>query len=155
LVILKFVLFITLYGVPQEVTAENKLFITTLTITVYVGIFLGMMAFIYHIKSFKYYRKSKRMKRLVKVHPVFWVVSILSHVYFLLFGLIMLLGVIVEMIDAVRGRQSYWGLIMTVVVLAYAITSIVEATILKKRIKRYEEEIQLRGEIDTIGISNL
>ena len=156
LIVLQLLLILSLFGVEVDPAEEDsESFIMVLKTVIYTGIILGFVAFVYHIKSFKYYRKSKRMKKLVKVHAIFWILGILSHVYFLLFGLLMLIGAIVEMVDTVRGQDFIWSFVIVLVVLAYSITSIVETTILKKRIKRYEEEIGLRDEIDTIGISNV
>ncbi len=130
---------------------ESKKIVAIMLISIGLGIFLGIMALLYHLISFRYYRTSKRMQKLKKVPAYFVVCAILSHIYFLLISVTFLGGVIFNVIQ-VRSEAPVFYFI-TLSTLVYAIVSIIETSVLKKRIRQYKEDVFLRDEIDTIGIS--
>jgi hypothetical protein len=117
-----------------------------IVIIIAIGLIAAILAFIYHIKSFRYYRESKRKEELGKLPMILWVGSIVTGVYYLLFGTFGILGLIGS------NLQYDSTMILSLIIIAlFGAFSLVETSILKKRIKILHEENTLHNEIDEIG----
>ena len=114
-----------------------------------IGIVLGFLAILYHIKSFRYYRKSKRRKKVKNLALVLWISAVAFDVYILFFSIFALLGISTE--GAIVDSEMVMIIIVVIVFLLYAIGSLLEVSLLKKRIKKQQEEVLLKDEIDEIG----
>lgn len=152
LVVLLTVMVLMFFGVNYDASdPKSKELLAGMLISVGLGIFLGIMALMYHVLSFRYYRRSKRMQTIKKIPAAFMVCAILSHIYFLLISVTILLGTIFNIIKISSNIFSFYLLMFFTFV--YAIVSIVEISFLKKRIRLYKADVFLREEIDTIGLS--
>ncbi|WP_162819708.1 hypothetical protein [Kordia sp. SMS9] len=141
------------FGATEDATdPKTKKFFAIMLVSIGLGIFLGIMALSYHFISFRYYRKTNRMRRMKKVPAYFLVCAILSHIYFLLISTTFLAGGIFGFMD-IKNSEAFVFYLITLFIFAYAIGSLIETGILKKRIRQYEKDVFLRDEIDTIGVS--
>ncbi|MEM6718379.1 MAG: hypothetical protein AAF611_03590 [Bacteroidota bacterium] len=149
--LLGFLIAIFLGSSYEAADPKSKQLFAGMLISIGLGIFLGIMALLYHVQSFRYYRQSKRMQKIKKIPAFFIVCAILSHIYFLLISVAILVSAIFEIIQV---RSDMIGTYFLVVAtLVYAIVSIIEVSVLKKQIRMYEADVFLRDEIDTIGFT--
>jgi len=126
--------------------------LAVMMISIGLGIFLGIMAFLYHLLSFRYYKKNRHMQKIKKVPAFFIVCTILSHIYFLLISVFMLAGSLINFVEA-HIEEDVWFYPVMLCILVYAVLGIIETTVFKKRIQQYKADVFLRDEIDTIGLS--
>ncbi|MBC8756652.1 hypothetical protein H2O64_18410 [Kordia sp. YSTF-M3] len=127
-------------------TLEGKLAL----IFAVTGLVLGSLTFLFHIQTFRYYRKSLQNKRVKNSSVIFWVCAILSNVYFLIFGLFAVLGL--QMDPELSNSPLYFlSVVFTFLIVLYAVLSFLEMFILKKHIAKHREEFAVQNEIDQIG----
>jgi len=115
------------------------------------GFVLSLLTLFYHIKSFRYYRKSKPYKKEDK-GAVFLRFSAVGHsIYCILFGVTILLAAIIKSQE--KNAESFGMIIklIMVVYLLYGIFSILETVLLRKRIKKIKKEQETKNEIQAIG----
>lgn len=117
-----------------------------------IGVVIGIVAFAYHIKSFRYYRESKRKEEVVKLSVILWIGAVATGVYYLLFGMLATVG---SVMNGVQINSDAFEIGMTIcmaVIALFGVCSLIETSILKKRVKIQREETKLHNEIDEIGM---
>lgn len=150
IIILILVLFILVLG-TIEIYRENSPAALAISVFTSIGIVFGLLTIVYHIKSFRYYRKSKRLEKAKKMSIVLWVSAVISGIYTLFFGAFALLGISANNTELSSKSEYFVMIIMLIIILLSGISSLVEVSLLKKRIKTQREEVLLQDEIDDIG----
>ncbi|QHI36749.1 hypothetical protein IMCC3317_21190 [Kordia antarctica] len=151
IIILILVLFILALG-TIEIYKENRPEAFAICIFTSIGIVFGLLTIVYHIKSFRYYRKSKRLEKAKKISIILWISAVASSIYTLFFGAVALLGISANTAELSSNPEYLSMIIMLIIILLYGISSLVEVSLLKKRIKTQREEVLLHTEIDEIGL---
>ncbi|WP_420574837.1 hypothetical protein [Kordia sp.] len=118
-----------------------------------IGIFVGLLAMWYHIVSFRYYRPSKRAVKAKKIPLILWIGAIASGVCYAFFGILSAFGNIAAISTRGMRAADLPIFIALAVIVLYGIFSIIETSILSKRIKKQKEECNAQNEIDEIGSS--
>lgn len=150
IVLALFILFIVMgmIGINQEIEYNpDALYII---IFISIGIILGLAAMLCHIKTFRYYRKSKSRKKVKKVSIFLWIAAVASSVYILLFSIFAFIGTFMEP-NSVRNAEAFFTKLILIILFFYGVGSLVEISIVKKRIKKQHEEMSLQDEINEIG----
>ncbi len=105
---------------------------------------------LYHIKSFRFYRRKQKQRLDKKLHKIFWVAGFLLPAY-LFFLLCMALYN-----NAMRFAEGYVKSQEIVVMLIFVVVAgveLLETSALRKRIKKLKENHEIKNEIDDIGAS--
>ncbi len=114
------------------------------------GLVLGSLTFLFHINTFRYYRKSLQKKKAKDISAFVWVCAIFSNIYFLIFGVFAVAGL--QMDPQIMNSPMYLlTLLFAFLIIVYAILSFVEMVILKKYMAKHREEFSVKNEIDEIG----
>jgi amino acid transporter len=148
IIMLVFVMILLFLGVSGIDTISNPdagaIFILLL-----IGIVLGLLTMVFHVKSFRYYSISKRHLKVKKLSIVLWVCAIVLSIYVLIFAVFSTIGL--SMGQYKYNTQMIIMLGMVLLLFFYGVGSLIEVFILKKRIKILHEENTLHNEIDEIG----
>lgn len=117
-------------------------------IMIFLSITLSLLSTIYHIVSFKYYRKKKSTRNLRKL---FWI----GTVGYSLFAIYVAVNEFVKffLIELFNSDINYEVLIIMIPVFVYGIVNLIEVMALRKRIKHLKRA-SIEEEIDDIGNSN-
>jgi membrane protease YdiL (CAAX protease family) len=154
LIILAFILFMMVLGIIDVYGAfkQNSEAIY-MVIVIAIGLIAAILALIYHIKSFRYYRESKRKGKDRKLPIILWIGAIVTGVYYLLFGVVAILGAIMSNAQINSNVYDITMITFMVIIALFGIFSLVETSILKKRIKQLKAECTTKDEISSIGNS--
>ncbi|WP_298426453.1 hypothetical protein [uncultured Kordia sp.] len=114
---------------------------------VVLGFLLSAFTLIYHIKSFRYYRKSKPYKEANKTIAVLKICAIAHSVYCILFGILSIIG---NFTTNDRSDDIISAVVFVPVIL-FGILSIYETVFLRKQINQLQKEQETKDEIATIG----
>ena len=126
---------------------------TTPNITVFLYIYLGVamffaiLSFLYHIKSFRFYRRQEKRNLDKKLHKFFWIGTICFSSFLLYIAGTTLYNMLLYIEYGYNSSDAR-------LILFYIIPGLLgflEASILKKRIKRLKTERDTKEEIDDIG----
>ncbi|EDP97631.1 hypothetical protein U8527_04740 [Kordia algicida OT-1] len=127
------------------ITQEDRL----IAITIGLGFSLGLMAMVYHIKSFRFYNNHTSQKKLYKVAISLWIGAILSGFYFSSIGFLSFLGYFLSMLDG--SDESIMSLLMMFSIFLFGALSMLEIFILNKQLKKHRLKQETVEEIDFIG----
>lgn len=127
------------------ISQEDKL----IAIMIGLGFSLGLMAMVYHIKSFRFYNRNVSHKKPYKVAISLWIGAILSGFYFSSIGFLSFLGYFLSMLDG--NDESIVSLLMMFSIFLFGALSLVEILILKNQIKKCRLQNETTNEIDFIG----
>jgi len=156
IIILAFTLFMMVFGMIEiygSIQRTPELIYAIIFIV--FGLVAGVLAFIYHIKSFRYYRASKQKEKVKKLPLILWIGAIATGVYYLLFGIFGILGTVENTAETGTNKFEVIMTICMIVILVFGVFSLVETSILKKRIKRLQTEHTTKDEISSIGSSSI
>jgi len=146
---LVFVVILLFFGISGIDTISNPdagaIFIVS-----FIGIVLGFLTLVFHVKSFPYYSLSKRHVKIRKLSIVLWICAIVFSIYVLAFAVFAVIGLSMPPYEYNAAMMMMFGMVL--LLFFYGIGSIVEVFILKERIKEYRKETTLQSEIDEIGV---
>ncbi|WP_430411875.1 hypothetical protein [Kordia sp.] len=111
-----------------------------------LGILLNLLSLGYQIKSFRYYRKSKPYKKENKISLILRFSSVACGIYYILFAGVLLLGMMDE-----STHVNTFMLLTFAVIFMFGVFTILEALIMRKRIKQQQKEQEAKFNIETIG----
>lgn len=148
IIILVVIVSLLIHGTNNWFTS-NERDAKTIAVLMLIGVVLGLLGIVYHIMTFRYYRKSKKQEKPRKIPIILWFGIVASSIYILLFGVLMIIGITVS--GSLRDSEKYYIYTILIFLINYGIGSLVEASLLDKRIKKQYEEMTLHNEIDDIG----
>lgn len=120
----------------------------------YVHLFLGLLtsalSIIFHLKSYRYYRKKKKNDYNIKIPKTIWIGEISFATFIVYIAVVAIIGYLKE---RTIGEAENIKLILFIVVstLVIAVLNIVEVVFLEKRVKKGTIAQEQLHEIDEIG----
>lgn len=105
----------------------------------------------YHIKSFRFYRRKQKQQLDKKLHKIFWIAG------FALPGFLFFLLSMAVYNNSERFAGGYLRseeIFVTLTFLIVGIVELLETSLLQKRIKKLKENHEIKNEINDIGTSN-
>ncbi|KAB8151743.1 hypothetical protein EZY14_017735 [Kordia sp. TARA_039_SRF] len=144
LILMGAVLYVVIVELPkvQISQVQNELFI-------YLSLAFSsaFLAFLYHIKSFRFYRGKEKRNIHKNVRKIFWV----GTICFSAFLLYITGSGLYNMIRFIEYGYNSKDILFLFMFAIPGFLGFLEASILKKRIRRLRTEDDVIGEIDTIG----
>ena len=154
LIILAFILFMMVFGIIEIYkNIKQNSEVMYIIIFAVVGLVAGVLAAVYHIKSFRYYRESKRKEKVGKLSIILWIGAVATGIYYVIFGTFGFIGVIGSNSHINSSIYDIAQIMFMVVIALFGIFSLIETSILKKRIKQLKAEHTTKDEISSIGNS--
>ena len=119
------------------------------SVYIYLGIAFAsaIINILYHIKSFRFYRRKEKRRLHKNVHKILWV----GTICFSAFLLYIAAAAIYSMIRFIEYGYNKQDLVMIIIFLLLGFFGLLEASLLKKRIRRLRSEHNVLEEIDNIG----
>ncbi|PTX58698.1 hypothetical protein C8N46_1126 [Kordia periserrulae] len=126
-------------------------FNTIMYTIIVVLISISALNILYHIKSFRFYRRKENQRLDKKLHKLFWVIGFAFPIF-----LFVLLSFSVYGNSArfASGLYSADELVLVVILFVVSIVEFTETVQLQKRIKKLRETRDIKMEIDDIGEFN-
>ncbi|QHI36751.1 hypothetical protein IMCC3317_21210 [Kordia antarctica] len=109
---------------------------------------LSIVNILYHIKSFRFYRRKEKQNLDKKLSKIFWI-GTLCFSSFLLFLMGTALYENTQRFE--YDSDVFEDIIYTFIFIALALLGLLEVSLLKKHIKRLKAEVELKDEIESIG----
>lgn len=119
----------------------------------YLFLYLGfavlssVINIIYHIKSYRFYRRKEKQKLHKKVHKILWIGTICFSTFLVYIGGLGLYSMMRFIAYGYSTREVF----MILLFMLPGFIGFVEASLLRKRIKRLRREHNTLEEIDSIG----
>ncbi|WP_046756120.1 hypothetical protein [Kordia jejudonensis] len=126
--------------------SEEYYFILFFILFAGIGIVVSLLSFLYHIKSFHYYRKSKSPKTTGKLATFLSVSSIICGIYYFLFAVLATLGKLSS-----SEELLVRDIILIIVIALFGVLTILEVVITQKQIKKLLSTYKAKESIETIG----
>ena len=145
-ILLLFFMSLALFHLEETFGGNSGYFIAL--IFAVLGFILSLLTIGYHVKSFRYYRKSKAYKKESKGAFFLRFCAVGHSVYYMLFGVLSIIG---GLMSSQASGGAIISIILFVPVILFGIFSIYETILLRKRIKRLENEQETKDEIQAIG----
>ncbi|MEM6686877.1 MAG: hypothetical protein AAF617_13920 [Bacteroidota bacterium] len=111
-------------------------------------IVFSLINVIYHIKSFRFYKRKPRLQLPKKRYKLFWLAGFVFPVF--LFSLLSFL-LFINMQRYALGYYQSDEIVVIVIFFVVCIVEFLETSALQKRIKRLNESYEANTEIDDIG----
>ncbi|MCH2195122.1 hypothetical protein [Kordia sp.] len=122
-------------------------------IPLYIYLYLGfafasaIANIIYHIKTFRFYRRKEKRRLEKKVHKFLWVGTICFSTFLIYIGGVTLYSLL-RFIEYGYSKQDVFSVLLFLIP---GFFGFLEASLLKKRIRRLRSEHDVIEEIDNIG----
>lgn len=118
---------------------------TVLIAFIIMIIIFSMLSIGYHIKSFRYYRKSKPFKKENKLIAFLRIASVVCYILYLFFAIVAFLGIVAD------GKQDAVNITLVLIIAAFGFFGILEIVLTRKQIKKLKKEHETKDDIETIG----
>ena len=112
--------------------------------------FFSVLNLLYHLKSFRFFRKKEKQQLHKKLPKVYWISAIsLPLLVLAIIGFIFsTVGFRIDQLLMTKDMFIFLSLVLP------SLLGLLEVSLLKKRIKRLKTELNLKDEISAIGNSN-
>ncbi|PTX58697.1 hypothetical protein C8N46_1125 [Kordia periserrulae] len=144
LILMGAVLYVVFVELPK---VQYNPALTELYIYLSLAFVSAFLAFLFHIKSFRFYRSKEKRNIHKNVRKIFWV----GTICFSAFLLYITGSAIYSMIRFIEYGYNTKDFLFLFLFAIPAFLGFLEASILRKRIRRLRTEDDVIGEIDTIG----
>lgn len=139
---------IVTYGAWHEFSRSNLIRLPwSLYIHMSIAFIAAAINIIFHVRSFQYYKRKEKVRLDKKIHKILWVGVICFSSFLIYIGGFLLYDVLRFIEYGYRGEQ----VLVISLLLIIGFLGFLEASILKKRIRRLRSEHNTVEEIDNIG----